>query len=78
MPFWWAYYDTYYTTGYPSTARQAVMGHEMGHALGLGHDSTGPGRSVALMHENLNWSYFNCGIYTPQQDDVNGINFLYP
>lgn len=52
--------------------RKAVYTHEIGHALGLAHASTGVAsvmRDEAQRHAN--------GWYTPQTDDINGVNNLY-
>jgi predicted Zn-dependent protease len=42
--------------------------HEMGHGLPLAHSD----RSDALM-----WSAYNA-VGVPQQDDINGVNWMYP
>jgi hypothetical protein len=66
--------NTYYTADYSSTGRQQVQAHEFGHSLGLGHNNS---NCYTLMYPSSS-RYFTCGIYTPQQDDINGINAIYP
>lgn len=66
--------NTYYVSGYSSTARQQVQAHEFGHSLGLAHNNS---TCYVLMYYS-SYRYFSCGIYSPQQDDVNGINAIYP
>lgn len=71
----WAELNYYYTSGYyksgSSGAIQSVAAHELGHAIGLGHSS-----SQTLMAPNTD-RYWTYGINTPQQDDINGANYLY-
>ncbi len=55
---------------------QAVLeksGHELGHALGLGHSEYD--NSLMEPYNSVRWGTY--GIYYPQQDDINGINTLY-
>lgn len=44
----------------------ATAAHEVGHTLGLGHST-----SAAVMNPSYSYS-------SPQTDDVNGLNALYP
>lgn len=65
--------NTYYTsqmTRDPDSI-ESTAGHEIGHALGLGHVS-----NPALMYPDEG-RYYNWGIYYPQQDDINGVNSIY-
>jgi len=56
---------------YDSTnERRGTAGHELGHAFGLAH----PGSAQVLMNPYRDRS----SVYTPQTDDINGINYLYP
>jgi hypothetical protein len=71
-----SYWNKYYTDGYSSTARRQVMVHELGHAIGLGHSGSPSCSGQPIMYANSN-RYFTCGRYAPQQDDINGINYLY-
>lgn len=75
----WAYakvygnaYHMYDDTPMTYEQRRAVYVHEIGHALGLAHASTG----VASVMRNEAQRHAN-GWYTPQTDDINGINNLY-
>nr|WP_232345530.1 matrixin family metalloprotease [Paenactinomyces guangxiensis] len=58
----------YYATSDPFSG-QGVGGHELGHALGLGHTNywvlMNPGREI-----------YN-DVWTPQPDDIKGVNNLY-
>lgn len=62
----------YYTQGYTSDETRSVTGHELGHALGLAHNS-GP----YLMDPYTSVRYGEYGVYTPQTDDINGAEALY-
>lgn len=66
------YLNHYYTDNYVANKRRSVAGHELGHALGL-NEYVGP----ALMHPLTYTRYDLNGYYTPQTDDINGVNYLY-
>lgn len=66
------YLNSYYVDGYSSQKRQSVAAHEQGHLLGLAHES-----GCVLMNEATSSRYDSCGVYTPQQDDINGVNAIY-
>jgi len=68
--------NTYYTDAYDTNGREQVQAHEFGHALGLGHAGA-LCAGIPIMYFSSD-RYFTCGIVTPQQDDVNGINAIYP
>lgn len=68
------YLNMYYTDGYGANKRRSVSGHELGHSLGLWEVTGG----AELMNKATPSRYDTYGVYTPQQDDINGVNFLYP
>lgn len=69
--------NTYFTDAYPNGERYTAMVHELGHAVGLAHNNAhGSCAAVQVMYFNLD-SWVNCGIQTPQSDDIAGINYLY-
>ena len=51
-----------------------MSGHELGHVLSLNEEISPPN---VLMNPGTNIRYGVYGIYTPQQDDINGVNYLY-
>jgi len=62
-------FDTLSTSGL--NLKRAVIAHEMGHALGLAHNSSNVN---VLMYPYINsWT-----VNGPTQDEINGMNFLYP
>lgn len=67
-----AFVNRYYTDDYELNKRRSVMGHELGHMLGLAHET-----GAVLMNGYTSQRYDTYGVYTPQTDDVNGINALY-
>lgn len=54
---------------YSKIQLQALLGHEIGHAIGLGHSSV----EEALMHYSVGYAQESL-----HQDDMNGITWLYP
>ena len=60
-----------YTAGYSASKREGVAAHEVGHTLGLAHSN-----SCVLMNPTTP-DRTNCGVYTPQQDDINGVRAIY-
>lgn len=48
---------------------RSITGHELGHGLGLGHSTE---------YSIMNTSRDRYTLYTPQQDDRNGLNAIYP
>lgn len=66
-----AYLNSCSTKNYSASTIQGVAAHELGHAIGLGHQN-----GCVLMTPDTS-TRDSCGINTPQQDDVNGINYLY-
>lgn len=61
----------YWTSTYTQTVINALAAHEIGHGLGLADIG-----ACVLMEPQTplrNW----CGVYSPQQDDKNGVNAQY-
>lgn len=77
---WWGTYtwasvtlNTHYTANYSVAKKQAIWVHEFGHALGLNHSQ---------FSNNMMWHCAPCvfdqyGYYTPQGDDIAGMNTIY-
>ncbi len=63
--------NVYYYDPSPANERQCVVAHEFGHVLGLGHAAWW----VQALMNTMAWDWW--GIYTPQQDDINGVNAIY-
>lgn len=63
----------YYTQNYSRREIQSVAAHELGHVAGLGDLSSG----CILMNLYTAVRWGQCGVNTPQSDDVNGIDALY-
>ncbi|MEV7910489.1 matrixin family metalloprotease [Streptomyces griseus] len=77
MVTWW---NDHYTQHYGASKRQAIMVHELGHALGLAHTTAPSGSScskVSIMDRAIDGWYDVCGFWKPRQDDINGANYLY-
>lgn len=66
------YGNTYHMQGYSDPARRTVFSDEIGHALGLNHVSS----TSAIMYPTMA-IYFVYNLYTPQADDINGVNANY-
>lgn len=68
-----------YTDSYSINGRISVMGHEIGHAIGLGHVGSGGGACslVTLMNGYDSFRFNTCGVYRTTVDDRNGANALY-
>lgn len=62
----------YYTRNYGTNETQSVSTHEFGHSIGLAHSST-----CVIMNPDTSVRYGQCGVYTPQSDDDNGVDALY-
>ncbi len=78
---WWrrisyarAALNYFFTDNYVSDMRRSVSGHELGHVLGLGEmDWDDP----VLMNQWTDWRYDFWGVFTPQDDDIDGVNDMY-
>ena len=68
----YAWINSAYTQKYSSLKARSVASHEIGHILGLDHTSV-----CSLMESKTSDRYDRCGVYTPQADDLRGINNLY-
>jgi len=63
--------NVYYTAGYSASTRKGVAGHELGHIMGLAHNS-----GCVLMVSTTS-TRNSCAVYIPKADDIAGINALY-
>jgi hypothetical protein len=65
-------WNSYYMDNFPPLKRQNTCCHEYGHTLGLADNSD----NTTIM---CSWNaYDSTSIYTPQNDDIAGINAHYP
>jgi len=64
--------NMYWTDDYDLNWRKSVAGHELGHALGLLHVS-----GAKLMNGYDTTRCETYGVFTPQADDINGVNAMY-
>ncbi len=80
--YWWwrkvvyakSYLNAFFTDDYGLNERKSVSGHELGHVLQLWEmDWDDP----VLMNQYTNWRFGEWSVFTPQQDDIDGVNYLY-
>lgn len=64
--------NMYYTDDHAANKRRSVSGNELGHSLGLNHED-----AAVLMNPYTSSRYDKYGVYTPQEDDINGVNAMY-
>lgn len=69
--------NTYILNGYTSAQRQSVIGHEIGHHLGLAHNTNTASCGVATLMSSRDTFRHGCGIYGAVSDDVAGVNSRY-
>ncbi len=66
--------NSYYLNTVVANHKRSVAAHEIGHALGLGHQPSNAHSSI--MNEST-VRYTVYGLYSPQIDDKNGVNAIY-
>lgn len=62
--------------GFPATSKRGVTAHELGHVLGLAHSGGPACFGMVIMFTGATERY-NCGITTPQYDDIAGVEHIY-
>lgn len=65
---WVSKINRYYSLTHEFTPARSTANHELGHILGLAHTN-----NPAIMNTSRN----RYSMYTPQTDDINGVNNLY-
>jgi hypothetical protein len=69
-----AYLNYYYSSGYESNKVRSVAAHELGHAVGL-DDVYNDVEAVMIYNTYDRYEYYE--IYTPVDDDFDGVNWKY-
>ena len=70
-------YNKQYTDGYATNKIRFITCHEPGHALGLADVGLWDDVLMNGFTGGEGSRYDTYGIYTPQEDDEDGINFIY-
>ncbi|MFR8001807.1 MAG: matrixin family metalloprotease [Hydrogeniiclostridium sp.] len=66
--------NSYYLNTVVANHKRSVAAHEIGHALGLGHQPSNAHSSIMNM-SSVRYTVY--GLYSPQIDDKNGVNAIY-
>ncbi len=66
--------NSYYLNSVVANHKRSTAAHEIGHALGLGHQ---PANSYSSIMNLSNVRYTVYGLHRPQADDKNGVNSIY-
>lgn len=69
-----SYWNQYYNWDQSNNFVKGIAVHELGHAIGLGDTSGCGGKSAVAIMNPIGSA---CGVFVPQQDDKNGVNFIY-
>lgn len=69
--------NRYWTKNYSNHKTRSVISHELGHVVGLDHRTTSNCTGRSVMYPNTPGRFDDCGIFTVQNDDINGTAHLY-
>lgn len=68
--------NDFYTDAYNSSKRNSVTTHEMGHAMGLAHETGAVVMNASTCGSNSRWCTFAVEFIT--SDDLHGLQAMYP